>query len=112
MKKLWKNNNAFVDPQQIMAVIVCLMILGIGAFAVMITISSTQDVGPSPSGSKCWNIGTPSNPETYNGLPTNTNAITSVTEYYNDGSSSAIGAGDYTWTETNPTYISVNVTGG
>ena len=112
IRKLVKNKFGFIEPMTVMIIVVSLIVFAVGVFAFFTLSVEMEQVGPSVSGRKCWNIGTPNNPETYNNLPTNTNGITRVVEHFEDGSTNVIDAGNYTWVETNPTYISVNVTGG
>lgn len=102
----------FVEPSVIMTVVVSLIILVVGVFAFFVTTGAIDDTEISYGGTKCWDISSPSNPETLTGLPSNTISITSVTEYYDDGTSALIDPTDYVWSSGTPTQINVNVTGG
>jgi len=99
----------FIEPNVIMAVIVSLLVFSVGIFAFFSLTTGLENTGISASGTRCYtSFG--ANPNSFT-LPSNTNGITSVTEYYDDGSSSAIDSGNYTWSSSNPGTINVNLTG-
>jgi len=105
-----KNKFNFVDPTVIVAVFVSLIVLAVGVYAVFTVITNTQDdsIGASPTFSRTFTPTT--NPNTYNGLPDNTQSITSVEEYY-DGAWHDVTAGTgYYWNQTSNNLI-VNATG-
>lgn len=109
MKKKTKFN--FVEPTIIVAVFVSLIVLAVGAYTVFTVITETQDdsIGASPTFSRTF---TPTaNPNTYNGLPTDAQSITSVEEYY-DGAWHAVTVGTgYYWHSGDRDTILVNATG-
>lgn len=108
MKK--KNVFNFIEPQVIMTVIVSLIILGVGTFAVFTVITNTQDesYGASPSFSRTFTPTT--NPNYYTGLPDDASSITTVQEYYNGAWQTVTAGTGYYWNQTT-NVLTVNATG-
>jgi len=101
----------FIEPQVIMAVIVSMIILGVGVFAVFTVITTTQDESIGAGGTFSRNFTPGANPNTYNGLPIDTESITSVEEYY-DGAWHTVTSGTgYYWHDGDRDTIVVNATG-
>lgn len=111
MKKI-KTKFGFVDPKAIMAVVVSLIIVAVGVFAVFYTLTASETVGIGYDDSPDirQNISGLSNPITFSGLYANTEGFNSITLIYDDGSTRTVGAGEYTWSSTNPRYISLTLT--
>lgn len=111
-KNIKRSRYPFMDPKVVMSVVVTLIILAVGVFAFFVTTGALNDAGITTSGTQSWTISSPSNPETLSGLPSSTTGISSVTEYFNDGTSATISSSDYVWSANTPTQIDVNITGG
>ena len=99
--------NEFLDPKVIMAVVVSLIILGVGTFAFFVTWGEvSQQDGLELSGRECEVVVNPAIAQTVT-IPEGA-TITRVYETLNTGPTQNIDAGNYTQAGTT---VTINVTG-
>jgi len=96
-----------IEPKQIMAIIVAMMMLAVGVFSFFTIWVGMSDIEEfAVSGSECVTVTDPSIAQTVT-IPAGA-TITRVYETLNTGSSQNIDTGNYTQTGTS---VSINVTG-
>lgn len=100
----------FIEPSVIMAVLVSMIILGVGVFAVFTVINTTQQESLGAGGTFTRSFTPTANPNDYNGLPDDTSGITTVQEYYDGAWHDVTSGTGYYWNQTS-NHIIVNATG-
>ena len=99
----------FIDPKMIMAVVVSLMLLSVGAFAFFTTWSALEEVPQfAVSGTECTTISIPTNNESVT-IPIDA-TISRVYEVLNTGGTQTIDSGNYTLNDSTWVVLA-NVTG-
>jgi hypothetical protein len=101
----------FITPEIMISIIVAMILLGVGLYSVLVVSTNTSS-NSAMYQTTCFNVKGETNPVVERTLPSLTSGIISVTEYYDDGASSTIDSGNYSWRSSSPTQISFNITGG